>query len=262
MKSINQDLLTQLQALEQETEAAQRKIESLNVLRIWENISLKASSMTFALVGACPKGCISVSCKVMSSNVVRLDSRIETGLFKDNQRSKFKQLKPIMNFVEVRTVSLCSSINMNELSHPNCIASYLRNIEWKFARIQEIAAELVLIRNRYRTTLVQVVGPTTTTSDFNLIVRFGSSLKRTVITASFLVSETYIFSSNIVLDIVVDDDQKEREAETKQQLLDIETIQKLLRKRTKQGFGYLSRACGILSAFAESTGTSTIKTLT
>lgn len=211
--------------------SARRKVESLHTFSKWKHLAINASVMSFALVGQYPKACILLSCSISSSGVVRLEATTDSSLYERTGGSVKRHLKYIGIFVETRVLTLCASICLERLDHPTQIGSYLRKLEWEFGRIEDTAAEIAMIRQRYKAVLKQ---SESTKSDFELVVMFGKPPK---LQATFIVSSNFLFSPlNVVLDTLEGPDNSE-------------DIQKLLVKKAKPGFGCLARTCGILCAF-------------
>jgi hypothetical protein len=215
--------------------SVQKNISSLNYFWKWRPEAINPSKMAFILSGPSPKSSISISCLVGMSGTVTFQAQIQPELVERPKRSLQKQIKSMLHFVERRASTICSFIQSSQLESPSQIGSFLRTIEWKFGRMEDAAAEIAMIRRRYKTTFS--FEKSVMNSDSELIVSFGVPTK---LRATFFVSDAYLFAP---IDVQV---------EAVETTLDVAALQYLLVKKAKPGFGCLARTCGIISAHINS----------
>lgn len=230
---VHEDMFNQTSSEQQLGGSAQRNVMSLNCFCKWKPIGINSRTMSFTMMGPCPKACLHVECLSLPSGGVKLEACIKPTLFKKTNGLMQRQLKSVLHFVENRVAAIYSSVHMRQLDHPSDIGNFLRRIEWQFGRLEDTAAEMAMIHRRYKAVL-----SASKTSDFNLVVSFGTPPK---LRATFVISDDFLFSPISV------------SLESADSRIDTGALQNLLVKKEKPGFGCLARTCGIISAFLKQT---------
>jgi len=147
-----------------------------------------------------------------------------------------KLSKDAIAFMKCRLNLVSNDMVQREIETANDLRCLVRKFEWTKGRLETTAQELTALQRRYKISIEK--DPEGYKSDFLIHVSF-LSVEGGSLVATFELSPSYPFSPLQVS--LLPNDLK----------VSLQSLQRLLMKNAKPGFGYLSRACDVVSAVVE-----------
>lgn len=130
---------------------------------------------------------------------------------------------------------MVGSASKSTLSSMTEVGLLLQRLEWTKGRIELTANEVTTLQRRYK---VDITTDPESLSKSNFLVHVTFAGSSDKLFATFEVTATYPFGSQHV------------SLDTEAGQLNIDDLRKQLIKSAKPGFGYMSRACDVMCAFA------------
>jgi hypothetical protein len=195
---------------------------------------LKDPNFKFQYHGSSPKTCMMLSFQITSPTSVLCGAKVDATKYENPFTTESNRLATMSMFLQIRMADMCNKLCQTTLRSASDISPELRRVEWEMGRLEGTAKEIAVLKERYRS-IVQF-SRIDDSLLFQLKLTFTSQSGLRRLGASFQITEAYPFSP---LDICLDSFDES---------IDVETLQKLLVKYAKPGFGYLSRICDILAA--------------
>ena len=228
-------LSTELRSIRDNAERSREKLVSIEGLLLWDIKNIDNSNMNITCQTIVPG--VKLLLHFEKSDVSRF--RCNAYLEKVESKQSFKtlskyQLSPgIKDFWSTQMNSFCDEIKMADLTSMVDIKENLNILEWKIGRLNDVVRELkwmekthlseVIIKNKVFLVSLQISNNETTK-------RLG---------LEFEIKTSYPFTP---MDITFNDLLGK---------IDIDSLKRQLLKTAKPGFGYMSRTCGIISAYLQ-----------
>ena len=231
------DLIKQeLTVCKQAAELSQGKFVSLKGLSSSAPLEVGDSALSIAFFGTSPKSCFTASFNLHQQGPVSFSARVDPCHFKSRRGRKIKYTTGTTTFLKARISTMVGSVNMSTLSSMSEVGMLLQRLEWTKGRIELTANEITTLQQRYKAEIT-TGQDSVSKSDFLVHVVFAGSIDK--LFATFELTATYPFGpQHISLD-------------TEARQLNIDDLKKQLIKYAKPGFGYMSRACDVMCAFAK-----------
>jgi hypothetical protein len=216
------------------SETSQNKCISLKGLSSSSVLKMDDTELSVAFVGTSPKSCFTVSFDLKQNGPITCTAVASPAHF-SMRRGRRKLYTPsTVNFIKARVSTMIESVSKNALSSISEIGMLLQRLEWTKGRVEHTANELTSLQRRYKAD-VTTDPDGRSKSDFLVQVVFSCSKDK--LFATFELTAAYPFGTlNVSLD-----------SESGQ--LDVDGLRKQLIQNAKPGFGYMSRACDVMSAF-------------
>jgi hypothetical protein len=215
-------------------ESNQRAVTSISAIHCCQPISIKSASMSFSVAGKFPKTCVKVSCLITKDGRFILESTMQSDLFPRKSRMVKRGTKFVSPFIEACVAHVCSNFGGIHLEHLQHIGPYLNKLGWQLARIEDIAVEVDMVRQRYPCTL-KANNVNGRNANFSLVVGFGTPTK---LQATFDLSERLFVSRHPKL-LYVD------------KTLNHQHVERVLKHSAWTGYGSLAHTCAIIAAMID-----------
>ena len=230
------DLIQQELALcRQSAELSQGKFVSLKGLSSSVPLEVGDSTLSIAFFGSSPKSCFTVSFNLHQQGPVSCTAIVDPAHFHSRRGRKMKYTPGITSFLKARISSMVGSASKSTLSSMTEVGLLLQRLEWTKGRIELTANEVTTLQRRYK---VDITTDPESLSKSNFLVHVTFAGSSDKLFATFEVTATYPFGSQHV------------SLDTEAGQLNIDDLRKQLIKSAKPGFGYMSRACDVMCAFA------------
>ena len=230
------DLTGRAKETENEAESVERKYLIAKGCWRWEAASLGEDELSFDFIGVSPKACIHISFALTGANGVPCRALVQPTLFRASKARHASKFPPnVVSYLHRQVSDCCASINQTRLNSPKSIGSFLQLLELRLRRTERTATELAALVRRYE----GVLQLSADSSTVQLEIEFAGLDGTPKLRATFDIADNYPFAP---LGTCLDSFGEQ---------VDVEHLRKLLIKNAKQGFGYLSRACSLIEAFAK-----------
>jgi hypothetical protein len=157
---------------------------------------------------------------------------MKTEVPEGTRKSLRKYSGPISAFLDANLQWLSDSLEADSDQSPSTISQNIQSYMWSLGRLDFTAGELQGLLNRYKGRFLR-----TGTRSFVLTVDFEGRVSK--LSVDFEMGLTY---HSLPLEVKMD---------VWEGNIDFEGIRKALVKNAKPGFGYLSKACDIVSAYVK-----------
>jgi len=230
LESVN----NQLAFCQKDATSCQGRFVSLKGLSSATPLEVGDSKLSIAFVGTNPKLCFTVAFDLQEHGPVACNAVVNPAHFK-LRRGRIMQYTPTtVGFIKARVSTMVESVSKKKLSSMSEIGILLQRLEWTKGRIELTANELATLQRRYSAgiSMDQDGG---SKSDFLIQVVFNG--KEDKLFATFELSASYPFGP---LQVSLD---------TETGKFDVDLLKKYLISNAKPGFGYMLRACDVMSAY-------------
>ena len=214
-------------------EGSQRRFVSTKGLFRVAPILVATSSITLTHKGCCPLSCLTNSFSFSDGSSIQCKSEVDESHFSAKGKRE-KLSKHAMTFMRSRCSFLSSVLSNKELETAEEMRCLVRQLDWTLGRVESTARELTALQKRFIVSLE--TDPDGGVSEFLVRVSFEGMAQKGSLVTTFELNPSYPFGPlNVSLEPGHSD-------------LDLSHLQKHLMKNAKPGFGYLSRACDVISA--------------
>jgi hypothetical protein len=194
------------------------------------------TELSVAFVGTSPKSCFTVSFDLKQNGPVSCTAVVSPAHF-SLRRGRRKLYTPsTVSFIKARVSTMIKSVSKSALSSISEIGMLLQRLEWTKGRVEHTANELSSLQRRYKAD-VKTDPDGTSKSDFLVQMVFPCSSNKDKLFATFELTAAYPFGE---LHVSLDSECGQ---------MDVEALRKQLMQNAKPGFGYMSRACDVISAY-------------
>eukprot|EP00980_Cylindrotheca_fusiformis_P023138 scaffold10187_cov195-Cylindrotheca_fusiformis.AAC.6 len=221
-------LVNERKTLASKAAPIQKAYLSLKGLHSWSPVSVGESKLSFKCTGQSLLTSNTILFELSKSGIAAKVSSNELAVAAYMQRRP-KSSPSVASFVAFCVEKHTQAVEMQSLSCASQIGDNMMEYMWMMGRLDQAAKEMQSLRRRYKTKFVQK-------------------------------GESYVFSvefrnqsTKLIVDFEIDHHYPSLPLEVRLDLmegaLDLASIRRALQKNSKPGFGNLSRACGIVSAF-------------
>ncbi|CAJ1902890.1 unnamed protein product [Cylindrotheca closterium] len=222
-----QVLANEAKALRADAAPSQKAYMSLKGLHSWNPTSMNESNLAFEAVGQYVQTTNTITYNLegpsISTAVSHSDSSTET------MKYSSKSTSAIVKYLSACVDEHSSAVRQKTVPSAAEIGTSMQSYMWHLGRLDHTVTELQSLKKRYTTTF------SSKGSRFVFSVEYKNS--STSLLAEFDIDHNYpALPLEVQLNLIKGD-------------IDLDRVRRGLRKSAKPGFGNLSRACGIISAF-------------
>jgi ethanolamine utilization protein EutP (predicted NTPase) len=200
-------------------------------LAIWTLYYIKEQDLIVSFHGPSAASCVSATVSFVDAHSLSCTTRAQSTLDQLHYGSTCNSNNLMASYMESCIGNTCRSLSVSAQGHYNEVLSCFQQHAWNLTRHLYTASELVLLRRRYKAIVKREK------EAFVVVLSFHRSDQTATLRSEFTLSEMYPFVPlSVKLDVI-------------QGNIDIESLQKLLQKSAKVGFGYLRRTVDTISAY-------------
>lgn len=221
------ELSSEAEALRTDAVPSQKAYMSLRGLHSWNPSAMNESNLAFESVGQYAQTSSTISYNLESSPIEITVSHNDSSTMTMQYSSK--STSTLIDFLSTCVKEHANTLRENGVSSTTEISSSMQSYMWNMGRVDQAVTELQSLKKRYSATFYKK-GDT-----FVFSVEFKNAT--TTLVAEFDIDHLYpALPLEVQLNLVTGD-------------LDLDRVRRSLKKSAKPGFGNLSRACALLSAF-------------
>ncbi len=214
------------------THSSQKAYLSLKGLYTWSPIEIRDSRISLGLIGQSRNSCKTLVYEISATknltNAVVMTSKVPEGM----KTSLRTYNGSFASFWDANVQSLSETLRSCSASEASKVGNNIQNFVWSMGRLDFTTSELQSLMTRYKGKLIPI-----STESFMITIEFEGLVSR--LSVDFKMESSY---PSLPLEVSMN---------VWEGLIDLESIRKTLAKNAKPGFGYLSRACDIVSTFVE-----------
>jgi hypothetical protein len=219
-------------SLRPSAQASQKNYLSLKGLHSWSPMSVGESRISFVSIGSSRNTSNTLSYELGKSGTIESMVSLEASISFAMKKSLRKYHGSISSFLDAYVERVAHTVNRDKLDSASQIGQHMQKYMLAMGRLDQTASELQSLKRRYRAKLSRS-GPQT----FIFTVDFEGRASKLAV--DFELELSY---PSLPLEVRMD---------VLQGSVDFESLRKMLVKNAKPGFGNLSRACDIISAFVQ-----------
>jgi hypothetical protein len=213
-------------------QSSQKEYLSLKGLHSWSPVEVGESRISVASIGHSRNTCNTLVYDISKTKEVAATIIMKTEVPEGMKKSLRKYSGPISAFLDANVQRLSDSLSGDSRQSASTVAQNIQSYMWSLGRLDFTAGELQGLLNRYKGKFLR-----TGARSFVLTVDFEGRVSK--LSVDFEMALTY---HSLPLEVNMDVWEGD---------IDFEGIRKALVKNAKPGFGYLSRACDIVSAYVK-----------
>ena len=211
-------------------ESSQKAYLMLRGLHSWNPETLDGDKMSFSSQGSSARTTTTLTFEVTSPSEVRTKAQLVSAVSAEIKKKAQKHHASISEYLATSVHTVVEKANRSEIAPISEISAQLQAYMWSLGRLEQTAAELQSLRRRYKGKLTR-----RTSEEYIFSVEFRSN--SSCLAVDFEIDLSYpSLPMEVQLDLLEGD-------------VDLDNLLKTLVKNAKPGFGNLSRACDIITAF-------------
>lgn len=206
---------------------SQKAYMSLRGLHSWNPSLLNESNLVFEAVGQYAQTSNTITYSLEGSSIDTTVSQNDSSMRAVQYTSK--STSTMIDYLSTCVDTHASTVRKKAVSSTAEISTSMQSYMWNLGRTDQTVTELQSLKKRYNATFARQE------DKFVFSVEFKNS--STALVAEFDIDHLYpALPLEVQLNLIKGD-------------IDLDTVRRSLRKSAKPGFGNLSRACAVISAF-------------